>query len=224
MQSVQSATHRRCAHAPRAAAQLPQHTARRPAPQQQPRPQPPRRGPHAAAATTTAARLAPPPFPAVARAPPLRPRAPRRLRAAAPRASAERKEYYDFKDMPPLPLGVSKIYVPDLDHVIYDKACEESRLASLAIFYDIYGDDQYARRLTRRSAITALCMYDRDDVSAAEVGGGGRRCAGSGAGRRGQRGAGRGARPAAPPRRRGRRRPRARRRRRSPCCAAARLP
>ncbi|KAI8467722.1 MAG: hypothetical protein J3K34DRAFT_429708 [Monoraphidium minutum] len=70
--------------------------------------------------------------------------------------------------MPPLPLGVKRIYVPDLDYVIYDKATEELRLASLAVFSDIHGDEQYARRLTRRSAITALCMYDRDDVSAAE--------------------------------------------------------
>lgn len=93
-------------------------------------------------------------------------------RAAAtfvtPRASAERKEYYDFKDMPPLPLGVKRIHVPSLGFTVVDKSLEERRMASLAIYYDIWGDAQYGRKLTRRSAITALCMYDRDDVSAAE--------------------------------------------------------
>jgi hypothetical protein len=92
---------------------------------------------------------------------------PRRGRRGPLRVRAERKEYYDFKDMPPLPLNVARIAVPALDFVVYDKACEEQRLASLAIFYDIWGDDQYGRRLTRKSAITALCMYDRDDVDAA---------------------------------------------------------
>jgi hypothetical protein len=94
--------------------------------------------------------------------------APRRAHAVACRA--ERKEYYDFKDMPPLPVSVKRIYVPSLDYVIVDKASEERRLASLAIFYDIFSDEQYGKRLTRKSAITALCMYDRDDVLAAEVG------------------------------------------------------
>ncbi|KIZ05402.1 hypothetical protein MNEG_2553 [Monoraphidium neglectum] len=70
--------------------------------------------------------------------------------------------------MPPLPVSVKRIYVPSLDYVIVDKASEERRLASLAIFYDIFSDEQYGKRLTRKSAITALCMYDRDDVLAAE--------------------------------------------------------
>jgi len=80
---------------------------------------------------------------------------------------AERKEYYDFKDMPPLPLGVKRIYIPELDYTVVDKATEEQRLASLAIFHDIRADEQYGGRLTRKSAITALCMFDQDDVSAA---------------------------------------------------------
>ena len=42
------------------------------------------------------------------------------------------------------------------------------RLASLAIFYDIYKDDQYRSVLSRKSAMTALCMYDREDISEAE--------------------------------------------------------
>lgn len=88
-----------------------------------------------------------------------------RTRAVACRA--ERREYYDFKDMPPLPLTVSRIYVPKLDYTVVDKSNQQQRMASLAIFYDIYKDDQYNCRLTRRSAITALCMYDRDDVNEA---------------------------------------------------------
>jgi hypothetical protein len=91
-------------------------------------------------------------------------RPPRRRRAVAVRA-AERREYYDYKDMPPLPLTVSRITVPELGYTVVDKASEAQRSASLAIFYDIWKDDQYGRRLTRKSAITALCMYDRDDVS-----------------------------------------------------------
>jgi hypothetical protein len=80
---------------------------------------------------------------------------------------AERKEFYDYKDMPPVPLTVTRIYVPEMDHLVVDKGCEERRMASLAIFYDIYKDSQYGRRLTAKSAITALCMYDRDDVEEA---------------------------------------------------------
>ena len=38
----------------------------------------------------------------------------------------------------------------------------------MAIFNDIAKDDQYRSRLTRKSAITALCMYDREDVDAAQ--------------------------------------------------------
>lgn len=85
------------------------------------------------------------------------------------RCVCERKEYYDYKDMPPLPLTVSRIYIPKMDYTVVDKSNEELRMASLAIFYDIYKDDQYRCRLTRTSAITALCMYDQDDVEAAET-------------------------------------------------------
>lgn len=81
---------------------------------------------------------------------------------------AENKEYYDYKDMPPLPLTVSKIYIPKLGYTVVEKANEPQRMASLAIFYDIYKDDQYKAQLTRKSAITALCMYDRDDVEEAQ--------------------------------------------------------
>ncbi len=38
----------------------------------------------------------------------------------------------------------------------------------MAIFYDICQDDQYRSKLTRKSAITALCMYDKEDVDAAQ--------------------------------------------------------
>ncbi|MEW5302128.1 MAG: hypothetical protein WDW36_004938 [Sanguina aurantia] len=69
--------------------------------------------------------------------------------------------------MPPLPLSVTRIRIPELGHIVFDKSTETLRLASLAIFYDISKDDQYKSRLTRKSAITALCMYDRDDVDAA---------------------------------------------------------
>lgn len=82
-------------------------------------------------------------------------------RGAALTCRAERREYYDFKDMPPLPLTVSRIHVPSLDYTVVDRASQQQRQASLAIFYDIFKDDQYAAKLTRRSAITALCMYDR---------------------------------------------------------------
>ncbi|GLC40050.1 hypothetical protein PLESTF_001971400 [Pleodorina starrii] len=94
---------------------------------------------------------------------------------AAPRARrhavavvAEKKEYYDYKDMPPLPLTVTRIYVPKLDYTVVRKENEQMRLASLAIFYDIYKDEQYKSRLTRKSAMTALCMFDRDDVQEAQ--------------------------------------------------------
>lgn len=56
---------------------------------------------------------------------------------------AESKEYYDYKDMPPLPLTVSRIHIPKLGYTVVDKSNEEKRMASLAIFYDIYKDDQY---------------------------------------------------------------------------------
>eukprot|EP00882_Tetradesmus_deserticola_P001935 GHRQ01002074.1.p1 GENE.GHRQ01002074.1~~GHRQ01002074.1.p1 ORF type:complete len:154 (+),score=33.23 GHRQ01002074.1:208-669(+) len=88
-------------------------------------------------------------------------------RCTAVACRAERREYYDFKDMPPLPLTVSRIYIPKLDYTVVEKANEQQRMASLAIFYDIYKDDQYSCKLTRRSAITALCMYDKDDVDQA---------------------------------------------------------
>eukprot|EP00195_Chlamydomonas_chlamydogama_P012439 CAMPEP_0202911274 /NCGR_PEP_ID=MMETSP1392-20130828/54491_2 /ASSEMBLY_ACC=CAM_ASM_000868 /TAXON_ID=225041 /ORGANISM="Chlamydomonas chlamydogama, Strain SAG 11-48b" /LENGTH=152 /DNA_ID= /DNA_START= /DNA_END= /DNA_ORIENTATION= len=81
---------------------------------------------------------------------------------------AEKREYYDYKDMPPLPLTVTRIYIPELDHVVVDKSTETNRMASLAIFYDIHKDDQYRSRLNRKSAITALCMYDRDDINEAQ--------------------------------------------------------
>lgn len=80
---------------------------------------------------------------------------------------AERREYYDFKDMPPMPLTVSRIHIPALGYTVVDPSTQQQRQASLAIFYDIYKDDQYACKLNRRSAITALCMYDKDDVAAA---------------------------------------------------------
>lgn len=80
---------------------------------------------------------------------------------------AERREYYDFKDMPPLPLTVSRIHIPSLSYTVVDQATQQQRQASLAIFYDIYKDDQYQCKLNRRSAITALCMFDKEDVSAA---------------------------------------------------------
>ncbi|KAG2425454.1 hypothetical protein HXX76_013664 [Chlamydomonas incerta] len=70
--------------------------------------------------------------------------------------------------MPPLPLTVTRIYIPKLDYTVVSKQNEEMRLASLAIFYDIYKDEQYKSRLTRKSAMTALCMYDRDDVDEAQ--------------------------------------------------------
>jgi hypothetical protein len=81
----------------------------------------------------------------------------------------ERKEYYDPREMPPLPLTVSRISVPELEHVVVDPATESQRLASLAVFTEMWRDEQYGGRLNRRSAITALCMYDRDDVAAARV-------------------------------------------------------
>ena len=80
----------------------------------------------------------------------------------------ERKEYYDHRDMPPLPLAVKGIYVPQLGITVVDKSTEEMRLASLAIFNDIHKDNQYRCRLTRKSALTALCMYDKDDVEEAQ--------------------------------------------------------
>ncbi len=52
-------------------------------------------------------------------------------------------QYYDYKDMPPLPLTVSKIYIPELNYTVVEKSNEPLRMASLAIFYDIYKDDQY---------------------------------------------------------------------------------
>jgi hypothetical protein len=83
------------------------------------------------------------------------------------RCRAERKEYYDYKDMPPLPVTVTRIHIPELGYTVVDKGSEAMRMASLAIFYDIHKDEQYSGRLDRKSAITALCMYDRDDVDAA---------------------------------------------------------
>lgn len=82
--------------------------------------------------------------------------------------AAEKKEYYDYKDMPPLPLTVTRVFIPKLGYEVVSKRTEEQRMASLAIFYDIYKDEQYKSRLTRKSAMTALCMYDRDDVNEAQ--------------------------------------------------------
>lgn len=76
---------------------------------------------------------------------------------------AEKKEYYDYKDMPPLPLTVSRIWIPSLGHTVVDKSSEEKRLASLAIFYDIYKDDQY-RCVPMRAFLTAnfaMCLPGR---------------------------------------------------------------
>eukprot|EP00798_Chlamydomonas_sp_ICE-L_P011064 gene11064-18671_t len=99
----------------------------------------------------------------------------RTLRTSAPRPLArrcvvravERKEYFDYKDMPPMPLTVHKITIPEMEYVIVDKSCEPKRMASLAIFYDLWKDKQYGSRLSRKSALTALCMYDQDDVAEA---------------------------------------------------------
>jgi hypothetical protein len=63
--------------------------------------------------------------------------------------------------MPPLPMTVKRIYLPQLEYTVVDKSTEDTRAASLAIFMDIYSDSQYNQRLSRKSAITALCMYDR---------------------------------------------------------------
>jgi hypothetical protein len=85
-------------------------------------------------------------------------------------SSEERKEYYDPREMPPLPLTVARIAVPELDHVVVDPSSEATRLASLAVWTEMWRrDEQYGGRLNRRSAITALCMYDRDDVASARV-------------------------------------------------------
>lgn len=88
-------------------------------------------------------------------------------RRHAVQCRAERREYYDFKDMPPMPLTVSRIYIPSLSYTVVDQSTKQQRQASMAIFYDIYKDDQYQCKLNRRSAITALCMFDKDDVTAA---------------------------------------------------------
>ena len=81
---------------------------------------------------------------------------------------AERKEFYDLKDMPPLPFQLKRITIPSLDgYVVVDKELEPTRRASMAIFSDICSDSQYNSRLNRKSALTALCMYDRDDVEKA---------------------------------------------------------
>jgi hypothetical protein len=86
----------------------------------------------------------------------------------------ERKEYYDAREMPPLPLTVARIAVPELGVVVVDASTEQTRPASLAIFTEMWrSDDHYGGRLNRRSAITALCMYDRDDVAAARQQGAG---------------------------------------------------
>jgi hypothetical protein len=70
--------------------------------------------------------------------------------------------------MPPLPVTVKRIHIPALGYTVVDESCEDKRTASLAIFMDIYQDDQYNKRLTRKSAITALCMFDREDVDQAQ--------------------------------------------------------
>ena len=81
---------------------------------------------------------------------------------------AERKEFYDLKDMPPLPFQLRRITIPSINHVVVDKSLEPMRRASLAIFSDICSDAQYNSRLNRKSALTALCMFDRDDVDEAK--------------------------------------------------------
>jgi len=53
------------------------------------------------------------------------------------------QEYYDYKDMPPLPLTVARITIPQLGYTVVDKANEARRMASLAIFFDLFKDDQY---------------------------------------------------------------------------------
>ena len=53
-------------------------------------------------------------------------------------------------------------------HPVFPAAACLIRMASMAIFNDIAKDEQYRSRLTRKSAITALCMYDREDVDAAQ--------------------------------------------------------
>lgn len=100
-----------------------------------------------------------------ARAAPVRPA---RSRRAALRCRCEKKEYYDYKDMPPLPVTVQRIHVPKLGYTVVDKSNEATRQASLAIFWDVYKDEQYKKRLNRKSALTALCMFDRDDVMLAQ--------------------------------------------------------
>lgn len=48
--------------------------------------------------------------------------------ACAPKVMcAESKEYYDYKDMPPLPLTVSRIHIPKLGYTVVDKSSEEMR-------------------------------------------------------------------------------------------------
>ncbi len=37
------------------------------------------------------------------------------------RAVAESKEYYDYKDMPPMPLTVARISIPELGHTVSHK-------------------------------------------------------------------------------------------------------
>jgi len=41
---------------------------------------------------------------------------------------AEKKEYYDYKDMPPLPMTISKISIPELGYTVVDKNTETLRL------------------------------------------------------------------------------------------------
>lgn len=84
-------------------------------------------------------------------------------RRPAMQCRAERKEFYDLKDMPPLPFQLRRITIPAIGHVVVDKSLEPMRRASLAIFSDICSDAQYNSRLNRKSALTALCMYDRWD-------------------------------------------------------------
>jgi hypothetical protein len=77
---------------------------------------------------------------------------------------AERREYYDAKEMPPAPQNVRQITLPSLGHVAVDPATKDMRRASLAILYDIAKDRNYGGKLQRKSATTALCMYDTEDV------------------------------------------------------------
>jgi len=52
----------------------------------------------------------------------------RASRSASVYIRAEKKEYYDYKDMPPLPMTISKISIPELGYTVVDKNTETLRL------------------------------------------------------------------------------------------------